>query len=218
MIVYFMAAYYSQWAHDNLAPRSQSQWYSYKFCRAVKSKRLNGTLEFPWKEKPEVISAETVGRARSIFGMFIQYTVEEMKLPSVLLVPVPSKDGLVGAQSFRSLEMLQESLVGNTAWPVAPSLRFTEKLQPAHAGGPRGRAALAPYLQVVPPIPPGQIILVDDLITTGGSLLASYDALAAVGREPVAAIVCGHTVSDSLLSAFGHHQKNIDTAPQIIEF
>lgn len=218
MIVHYMAAYYSQWAHENLAPRSQDQWYSYKFCRAVKDKHLNGSLVFPWKETSEVINESSVGRARTIFGMFIDHALELLGFTNPVLVPVPSKDGLIGAATFRSHDMLQEALVGNTAWTVAPVLRFNQQLQPAHAGGPRGREALAPYLQVVHPIPPGPVVLIDDIVTTGGSLLASYDALAAVERTPVAAIVCGHTVSDSLLSAFGDHQKSIDTAPQKIEF
>lgn len=218
MIVHFMAAYYSQWAHKHLAPRSQSQWHAFKFCRAVKNKHINGTLEFPWKEKPEVIAADTVGRARTIFGMFIDHAVSQIGAAKPVLVPVPSKDGLVNAPTFRSWDMLRESLAGNTPRTIAPTLRFTEQLQPAHAGGPRGRDALAPYLNISHAIPDGPLILVDDLVTTGGSLLASYDALAAAGRTPVGAIVCGHTVSDSLLSAFGHHQKQIDTAPQNLIF
>src|SRR5437660_257221 len=184
MIVYFMAAYYSQWAHENIAQRSQDQWYSFKFCRAVKSRRINGSLTFPWKAGPEIINANNVGRARSIFGLFIKFTIDEQKWTTPVLIPVPSKDGLLGAASFRSLEMTRESIAGHGTWPIAPALRFSEALQPAHAGGPRGRGALAPYLQVETQPPPGALILVDDLITSGGSLLASYDALAAIGRPP----------------------------------
>jgi hypothetical protein len=211
-----MCAYYSQWAHRNLAPRSQDQWYSYKFCGAVKWKNINGTLTFPWTDGPEVINAQTVGRARWIFGMFIKYALDELALQTPILVPVPSKDGLIAAERFRSLDMLREAASPHGNWPIAPALRFTEQLMPAHEGGPRGREALRPYLTVSAAPPAGEIVLVDDLITTGGSLLASYDVLVAVGRTPAAAIVCGHTVSDSLLSAFGHHTKDIDTAPQTI--
>jgi hypothetical protein len=219
MIVHYMATYYSQWAHEYLAPRSQEQWYSFKFCRAVKSRRINGSLVFPWAEGPETINEQSVGRARAIFGMFIDHAVGHSALSNPVLVPVPSKDGLVGAAEFRALTMVQESVaaIGNK-WQIAPALRFNQVLQPAHAGGPRGRTALQPYLTVAQAITAGPIILVDDIVTSGGSLLASYDALIAVGRSPAAAIVCGHTVSDSLLSAFGHHQKNIDTTPQQIVF
>jgi hypothetical protein len=218
MIVHYMATYYSQWAHENLAPRSQDQWYSFKFCRAVKNGRINGSLVFPWQDKPEVINEQSVVRARFIFGYFIKHVIEECGFKNPILVPVPSKDGLVGAADFRSFIMLREAISAHGNWPIVPVLRFTEVLQPAHAGGPRGREAIKPYLTVTGTLPSGEIILVDDIVTTGGSLLASHDVLAAVGHAPTAAIVCGHTVSDSLLSAFGHHQKNIDTAPQVISF
>jgi hypothetical protein len=218
MIAYFMSAYYSQWAHEHIAPRSQDQWYAFKFCRAVKSRRINGTLTFPWKNKSEVINAETVGRARFIFGMFIKHAIKKSGLEHPVLVPVPSKDGLIGTATFRSLDMIREAITPHGAWPISPVLRFSEALQPAHAGGPRGREALMPFLRVTSAPPAGPLILVDDIITSGGSLLASYDALATVGRPPVAAIICGHTVSDSLLSAFGDHQKIIDTEPQTISF
>jgi hypothetical protein len=213
MIVHYMATYYSQWAHNNIAPRSNEEWSSFKFCRAVKKRTLNGTLTFPWREGPEVLNSDSVGRARWIFGVFIKTTLESLNLQSPVLVPVPSKDGLVGVQDFRSYAMVREAVAGHGNWPVAPVLRFTQALTPANAGGPRGREALKPYLTVAPP-PPGQIVLVDDIITSGGSILASYDVLAAIKRAPVAAIVCGHTVSDSLRSPFGLYEKNIDTAPK----
>jgi hypothetical protein len=133
-------------------------------------------------------------------------------------VPVPSKDGLLAEQNFRSLQMTLDSIKEHGNWTVAPILRFSEALTPAHQGGPRGREAIKPFLRVTSRPPEGSLILIDDLITSGGLLLASYDVLAEIGRPPLAAIVCGHTVSDSLRSAFGSHQKTIDTSPQVIEF
>jgi hypothetical protein len=216
MIVHYMATYYSQWAHQNLAPRSQDQWYSFKFCRAVKNRRLNGSLTFPWVGNPEIINEGSVHRARAIFGEFIAHVITHIGVSDPILVPVPSKDGLVGVDDFRSFAMVREAAANR--WPVVPALRFTQTLQPAAAGGPRGREVLRPYLTTAQALPLGSVILVDDIVTTGGSILAAYDVLSASGRGPFAAIVCGHTVSDSLLSAFGHHQKNIDTAPQQISF
>jgi hypothetical protein len=216
MNVHFMATYYSPWAHNNLAPRSQDQWHSFKFCRAVKNRRINGSLVFPWQTGPEVIDESSAGRARIIFGEFIKYVFDQTGIKDAVLVPVPSKDGLVSAHEFRSYTMVKEAAANR--WIVAPALRFTAALQPAAAGGPRGRELLRPYLAITQAIPAGSIILVDDIVTTGGSLLASYDILSTAGRPPTAAIVCGHTVSDSLLSSFGHHQKNIDTTPQRILF
>lgn len=218
MIVHYLATYYSQWAHTNLAPRSQDQWHAFKFCRAVKTSRINGYLEFPWGTGPEVINGQNVGRARTIFGEYIADILKSSGLVNPILMPVPSKDGLTAATDFRSLQMLSESLVGNGTWQVSSSLRFLQLLQAANAGGPRGREALRPYLHLELPIPAGPIVLIDDIITTGGSLLASYDVLATAGRAPALAIVCGHTVSDSLLSAFGTHQMTIDPTPRPVVF
>lgn len=212
-MVHYMCTYYSQWAHNNIAHRSQEEWNSFKFCRAVKNRIINGTLTFPWHEGPEVIGSGSVGRARWIFGAFVHHTLHLANFPDPILVPVPSKDGLEDATEFRSLAMVSEAIAEHGNWPIVPALRFSQQLTPANAGGPRGREALRPYMRVSGNLPAGQVILVDDIITSGGSLLASFDALAAVGRPPVAAIVCGHTVTDSLRSPFGLYKKNIDTAP-----
>jgi hypothetical protein len=71
--------------------------------------------------------------------------------------------------TFRSLQMTLESTIEHGNWTVAPIVRFTEALQPAHQGGPRrGREAMKPYLRVIAQPPAGSLILVDDLITSGG--------------------------------------------------
>jgi hypothetical protein len=121
MIVYFMCTYYSQWAHENIAPRSQGQWDAFKFCRAVKNRRINGTLTIPWRSGPETINAQSVGRARWAFGLFIKHIFDQvLHLQSPILVPVPSKDGLIGATTFRSLEMIQEAIAGHGNWTIVP--------------------------------------------------------------------------------------------------
>src|SRR5260370_728512 len=139
MIVYFMCSYYSQWAHLNIAPRSQGQWDAFKFCRAVKNRRINGTLTVPWRAGAETINAQNVGRARWAFGLFIEHVLGKLSLQSPIIVPVPSKDGLIGVPTFRSLEMIEEAIAGHGNWTIAPVLRFSQPLQPANAGGPRGR-------------------------------------------------------------------------------
>src|SRR4051794_5172937 len=121
---YFMCTYYSQWAHQKLAPRSQGQWDAFKFCRAVKNRKINGTLTFPWRAGAEVINDQSVGRARWIFGLFIEHFLSGLNVPSPVLVPVPSKDGLTGAATFRSLEMARESIAGHGNWVISPVLRF----------------------------------------------------------------------------------------------
>ena len=107
MIVHFMCVYYSQWAHENLAKRTQEQWYSFKFCRAVKRRNINGDLSIRLRSGVEAINQSNVGRAREIFGKFIDHTCKTIMATNPVLIPVPSKDGLIGANTFRSLQMAQ---------------------------------------------------------------------------------------------------------------
>ena len=219
MDLHFLCAYYPQWAHVNLAPRTQQQWDAFKFCRAVKNRRINGSLKFPLKPKPEIITEANVGRARAIFGRFIEVTLEQIEIENAILIPFPSKDGILGAASFRSLDMLTESISSRPiSVRICPVLRFNEQLKQAHAGGPRGRAAIYPYLTLSGPIPNGEIVLVDDLVTTGGSIMAAQDILREHGHFPSAAISCGLTVSDSLFAPFGLHSRPIDADPDDIDF
>ncbi|MFZ3182509.1 MAG: phosphoribosyltransferase [Methylocystis silviterrae] len=216
MIVYFMCVFYSQWAHRNIAPRSQEQWDAFKFCRAVKSRAVNGSLSVPFAKGPEVINQNNVGRARQVFGLFLDHKLKSMFAPNPVLIPVPSKDGLIGAQAFRSLDMLRESLQDYPKYRICPAIRFKQPLQSAFSGGPRGKGALLPYMTITGEIPQGTIILVDDIVTSGGSLLDSYELLAKINRAPYASIVCGRTVSDSLLDAFGDHKVEIGNQPSFL--
>lgn len=213
MNVHYMCAYYSQWAHETLAPRSQVQWDAFKFTRAVKSRRINGYLTVPWKNIPhERIDTSNIHRPRQIFGHFINNIIQYLGLETPSIVPIPSKDGLVGAENYRSLEMVRESLAGTPLFGnVEPILRFSTQLERAAEGGSRERSFLRQHMTLIGAPRLNPVVLVDDVTTSGGSLLASYDILSHHGFRPVAAICCAHTVSDSLTAAFGSHTKAIET-------
>jgi orotate phosphoribosyltransferase len=60
-------------------------------------------------------------------------------------------------------------------------LRGTKEAAKAHEGGSRERALLFPLLEASPEVKGKQVVLVDELFSTGGSLLASSDRLIAAG-------------------------------------
>jgi phosphoribosylpyrophosphate synthetase len=212
MNVHFMCAYYSQYAHEHIAKRTQKQWHAYKFAKAVKTKEINGDLSFPWKLKPhEKIDQSNVARARSIFGYFLNSRLEDLGLLDASIVPIPSKDGIVGAKTFRSLEMVRESLIPyHPDAKIEPIVRLTHSLQKASEGGPRGREELRPFICIVGRPASEKIVLVDDIFTTGGSILSAYDVLKDFDIETECAICCAHTVSDSLTAPFGVQMRSYD--------
>jgi hypothetical protein len=81
---------------------------------------------------------------------------------------------------------------------VTDALRWNKELNSAHEGGPRARAELLPYLvlRVGADVQGKDVVLIDDILTTGASLLACQDRLIAEGAKVVGAITCGRTVYD----------------------
>ena len=131
-------------------------------------------------------------------------------MDNVWLVPVPSKDTVNGTVSSRSHAMLLECLRDTTyADGVLTALSWTKKLAKAHQGGPRGREALEPFLQAGN-VAGKRIVLVDDLISTGGTMLAARDALVTAGAEVVCGLACGRTVYDFETEPFENSAFELD--------
>jgi phosphoribosylpyrophosphate synthetase len=202
--VHFICGYYSELAHKAVR-RTEEYWDAYFFVWAIKKGTYKRDFTIHTKKRPIRITPESFSTVRPTFGSFIASTIEkEATEGAVWLAPVPSKDGLVRAEDFRSLSMLRES-VASTKWKdrVISPLRWTEKLSPAHEGGSRSRAELIDFLTCKEDVSGKAIILVDDLVSTGGSLLASRDKLLEAGANVIGAVTCGKTVYDFNTKAFG---------------
>jgi hypothetical protein len=154
---------------------------------------MNGYLTVPFRAGPERINEDQAMRTRPIFGRFVSETVSS-EFADCALVPVPSKDSCEGAD-FRSYKMIRESVPADLLPRIAPIVRFTEVRQAASQGGLRGYDAVFPYLVVDRGAEPGSVVLVDDIVTTGGTILATKKRLEDRGFTVRGAIVCGRTVA-----------------------
>jgi len=179
-------------------PRNPPFWEAYMFCWAVKSGEFHGNFYIERKEGRLNITRNNFQLVRPTFGSWAAKNLPTFTEESLLVVPVPSKAALIGVEAYTSLEMTRQALKGTTYENcVLDGLRWTEKLQKAHEGGPRKRADLLPLLQVTSDVKEKKIVLIDDLFTTGGSLLACQDRLSAEGATVLGAITCGRTVYDA---------------------
>jgi hypothetical protein len=110
------------------------------------------------------------------------------------LVPLPNSDAIVGSSApFRTLEIAQSiaKLIGPRV-EVVPALRWSSKKAKAHKeGGGRNPYRLYEKLVVLEK-PRAQIVLFDDVKTTGSQLIAAYRKLRDANLPPVAACVIGH--------------------------
>jgi hypothetical protein len=79
---------------------------------------------------------------------------------------------------------------------VLDGLRWNQKRQKAHEGGSRKREELLPLLTANQEMNGRNIVLIDEIVTTGGNLLACEDRLIAGGAKVVGAVTCGRSVYD----------------------
>ncbi len=106
--------------------------------------------------------------------------------------------------------MLRECLTG-TAFEgkSLDALYWSEQLTQAHEGGSRRRDFLKEHLTTGVALKGKKIVLVDDLLSTGGSLLASMDYLEEKEAQVVGAVTCGRTIYDFNTKPFGRQALNL---------
>ncbi|MXN63577.1 hypothetical protein GR183_01560 [Stappia sp. GBMRC 2046] len=197
LTVHYLCAYYSQFAHLKVAPRTPELWAAFHFCRAVKHRKINGYCEFPLNSGTVRIDASNVALARKLFGVAILKVYEKHRCAEPLLVPVPSRDSVRKA-NFRTLDMLKGSLTLEMRDLIASALRFHSDLPPVSGTGARERNAIFDALKIAAEVGGRNVILVDDIVTSGNTLLAASDAIEAAGGKVVCAVACGRTVKNRI--------------------
>lgn len=221
MIVHFISAYYSEKAHKERAKRKQAYWESYLFVWAVKTGQFKTPFTISFRGGRDVkIGKNNIKRARSAFGQFITSTFDAEEAPrNVLLIPVPSKDATNTYKgAYRSFQMLGEAMADRTPPGVLmDGLRWTKVLPRAHEGGAhRSRANLRKFLSVRADVDGRDVVLVDDVLSTGSSILACKDVLEEAGANVLFAITCGKTVYDFTTKPF--RRQSIDLQGELHEY
>ena len=120
MKVRFICGYYSDLAHKQ-KKRPEDYWDALNFCWAVKVGNFKHPFFIHDANGKTQIKASNFALARDAFGEWIEKSVPALHGgDDVILVPVPSKDGVIGATTFRSLGW--RKMVARLG--VAPKLGF----------------------------------------------------------------------------------------------
>jgi hypothetical protein len=203
MKVISYCGYYPDRAHKELKRRTEDYWNAYFYVWAIKvgSHKRDFYILAPQRIN---ITKTNFGLVRKTFGKWASEQIPKLSKGEPALIPVPSKDGLVGKGTYRSLDMVREAFAGTKyARCVVDGLRWNRQVSQAHVGGARSRDILLPLLNASKEVKGNQIILIDELFSTGGSLLACADCLTTAGAKVLGAITCGKTIYNFDRPAFG---------------
>jgi predicted amidophosphoribosyltransferase len=197
MKVAYICGYWSDLAGKR--PRKPPFYEAFLFCWAVRSGQYRYDFVIEKTGGPLKITRNNFSRVRPTFGQWAAQRVKGFTEKDVLLIPVPNKAALPDVTTYRTLDMVRDCFKGTDyKASVFDGLRWDQALTPAHEGGPRSRAELLPHLVLRQGavVNGKDVILIDDVVTTGASLLACQDRLIAESANVIGAITCGRTVYD----------------------
>lgn len=216
MKVHFISGYYSDLASRKIR-RPEDYWDAYFYVWAVKMGQFKRKFYIHSKKEKIEVQKSNFSVAREMFGRFTTKRVEADWGKDVQLVPVPSKDAVGDSSDFRTSRMLCESLskTGFSDQQI-DALSWSEELQQAHQGGSRRRDFLKQHLELRGEVKGCKLILVDDLLSTGASLLASKEFLEENGATVLGAVTCGRTIYDFKTPPFG--RQTMDLVEELADF
>lgn len=134
--------------------------------------------------------------ALAYFAAWGAQLINDMAAGGIVLVPVPSSQCVSHEAVSTPYTMANalQAIVGNHV-RVERWLCFAQSMTPSHAGGTRDSNTLASAMRVAPASRgESHVILVDDVMTTGGHLKACASVLRDRGVCVDAAIVAARTV------------------------
>jgi predicted amidophosphoribosyltransferase len=162
------------------------------------------------------LDVQTSEQALNWFGDLSAETLRVMDIPRpILLVPIPNSDCVLNSKAEPRTKLLATSIARRTKQViVADVLRWNRKLLSAHRGGVRDRYRLADALSLTAELPSGaSCILVDDVLTTGGHVIAAASRLNAEGMSCMNALCLARTIRCRHPQTFGVSHEIIRASP-----
>ena len=220
MRVHCCCGYYSDFAARVTGvarPRDPPFWEAYMFCWAVKSGRFHRNFYIVKSDGRLDITKANFNRVRPTFGEWAAKVITEFPERPLYLVPVPDTEALVNVAGYRTLNLVREAFKETEYEGQAlDGLRWTKRRKKGHEGGSRKREELLQLLETKDDVNGKNIVLIDEIVTTGGNLLACSDKLVKTGAKVIGAVTCGRSVYDLDDAAFG--ARNFELTEQLQDY
>tara|TARA_R110002051_G_scaffold323135_1_gene415819 strand:- start:159 stop:827 length:669 start_codon:yes stop_codon:yes gene_type:complete len=167
-----------------------------KFVRALKGQEFNGyaTLRTRKGEAVQIRKNHTAPAFR-IFGEWAAHKLGELQVAGGFLVPVPSSSCTAFGTDEKGRNLATAVADRNPNFKVGEALSWKVDLGRAAEGGPRDSGTLFNNLNVKPHAEASTVVLIDDVASSGGHLLACARALRLQGHTVEHALCAARTVN-----------------------
>ena len=171
-----------------------TDFVAFKFVQALKGNAINGYAWLPRPVKPLKIDSTDCSAAFTVFGEWGAQQVAQIGIQNPRLVSVPSSSSIALGTDEKGRKLascIAERAPGSI---TSEMLHWHEAHGKTADSGSRDPAVLLENLRVQQGVPPSNIILIDDVATSGGHLLACARALRFFGHTVEHAICAAQTV------------------------
>ncbi len=168
-------------------------WKAFKLVKALKGQTINGYVQFKFGGRWYTLRDNNKDDVLSIFGTLVSNEIRALGVEQPVLVPVPSSDCLefgVDAKAHRLTDAIQARLPDIE---VSHALRWHTPQTKASQGGPRNPDVLIPNLDLQWQLGVRNVILIDDVMTTGGHIRSCARKLRQVGNVADYSVVFSST-------------------------
>lgn len=182
--------------------------------KAVKGRNLNpNQYAFVLIDgRREKINEAAKDRSLEWFAEWAAPIIDARSSGRKVLIPIPSsKTVKASAGDFRTAQIADAIAKRCRSAQVAPVLRWKRPIPSASEdGGSRDQRILYPLLTTAGAIPDGECVFIDDVLTSGGHLVASVWKLADLGRTVKLAVCCGSTSHEQIPDPFAVPERMLD--------
>lgn len=189
-----------------------------KLVKILKGEPINGFLDLQVAGRTRRYTQENAETLLPVIHFAIAAKLRSEMDGNFSLVPVPNKRAVLGVDAFptRTSAEAIAAIIGDRA-SVAPCLRWKALLAKARSGGPRNPDILADNLELSD-LPEGPVVLYDDVLTSGGHIIACSRVLAEAGNMPVLAMTLGWATEMIIPRPFDWREQILETEPQEIDW
>lgn len=162
-----------------------------KVVHCLKGKPIKGYVTIRVGDKVQSFTEAETPQLLEILARTLAVRINSLSLERVQIVPVPNSSAIGNISTYRLLNFAHKVAARVPASVLVDAFRWRGASTASHKGGTRNSLVLRANLALIQKPGPDPILLLDDVLTTGGHMAACYMMLKGVGRVPI----CGVTLA-----------------------